>query len=78
MSARSCRGDRDAAFNLGVLLYEQGDLDGAEAAWRRCLSGHHVQAAANLAFLLQRRGDLDGARAAYAAAERWADAIPSG
>jgi tetratricopeptide (TPR) repeat protein len=72
------RGDRDAAFNLGVLLYEQGDLDGAEAAWRRCLSRHHVQAAANLAFLLQRRGDLDGARAAYAAAERWADAIPSG
>ena len=72
------RGDRDAAFNLGVLLYERGDLDGAEAAWRRCLSRHHVQAAANLGFLLQRRGDLDGARAAYAAAERWADAIPSG
>jgi O-antigen/teichoic acid export membrane protein/tetratricopeptide (TPR) repeat protein len=72
------RGDRDAAFNLGILLYEQGDLDGAEAAWRRCLSRQHVQAAANLGFLLQRRGDPEGARAAYAAAERWADATPSG
>ena len=29
------RGDPDAAFNLGVLLYETGDLDGANAAWRR-------------------------------------------
>ena len=66
------RGDRDAAFNLGILLYEQGDLDGAEAAWRRCMSGHHAEAAANLGFLLERRGDVDEADAAYAAAERWA------
>ena len=71
-------GDRDAAFNLGILLYEQGDLDGAEAAWRRCMSRHHAQAAANLGFLLQRRGDLDAAGAVYAAAERWADVAPSG
>ena len=32
---RAQRCDPDAAFNLGVLLYEAGDLDGAEAAWRR-------------------------------------------
>jgi len=70
------RGDHDAAFNLGVLLYEVGDLDGAEAAWRRCMVHQHAQAASNLGFLLERRGDLDGAGAAYAAAERWADSTP--
>ena len=62
--ARGARGDRDAAFNLGVLLYEQGDLDGAEAAWRRCMSRHHAQAAANLGFLLQRRATSTELRAA--------------
>ena len=67
------RGDGDAAFNLGVLLYEAGDLDGAETAWRRCVERRHARAAANLGYLLQRRGDLEGALLAHADAERWSE-----
>jgi hypothetical protein len=54
-----------------VLLYEAGDLDGAEAAWRRCIERQHARASANLGFLLQGRGDLEGALAAHADAKRW-------
>ena len=53
------RGDPDAAFNLGVLLYEAGDLDGANAAWRRSAGRGHVRAAANLLFLSRRRRELE-------------------
>jgi hypothetical protein len=49
------RGDRDAAFNLGVLLYETGDLSGAEAAWQRGVKRGDMRAAANLVFLAPRR-----------------------
>ena len=55
------RGDPDAAFNLGVLLYEAGDLDGAEAAWRRSAGRGHARAAENLEFLLRHRQELETA-----------------
>ena len=48
---------------------EQGDLDGAQAAYQQAIaSGHprHAPAAArNLGNILSERGDLAGARAAY-------------
>jgi tetratricopeptide (TPR) repeat protein len=53
-----------AASNLGVLLQERGDLDGAEDAWRRGLELGHGAAAHNLGVLLQERGDLKAAVAA--------------
>ncbi len=49
------RGDPDAPFNLGVLLYEVGDLDGAEASWRRSVHRGHPRATENLEFLVRRR-----------------------
>jgi hypothetical protein len=42
-----------------VLLYEVGDLDGAEAAWRRSAGRGHVRAAANLLFLSRHRRQLE-------------------
>ena len=58
-----------AAVNLGVLLEEQGDADGAKAAYQQAIdSGHADQApkaAVNLGVLLKEQGDADGAKAAY-------------
>ena len=53
------RGDRDAAFNLGVLVYEAGDFEAAEAAWRRSAGRGHVRAAANLLFLSRHRRESE-------------------
>jgi hypothetical protein len=69
--------DGDAAFNRGVVLYEQGDLGSAEAAWRRAAESHHARAATRLGMALERRGDLDGASEAYRDAERWGDPVES-
>ncbi len=55
------------------MLYEVGDIDGAQGAWLRCVEHEHARAATNLGFLLQQRGDLEGARSAYYAAECWGD-----
>jgi hypothetical protein len=38
-----------------VLLYEAGDHDGAEAAWRRSVERGNARARENLAYLLRRR-----------------------
>ena len=58
-----------AAFNLGVLLAEQGDADGREG---RLPAGHRLRArrwaptaAVNLGVLLRSRVMWTGARAAY-------------
>ncbi|MGZ6564933.1 MAG: hypothetical protein ACXVH3_35195 [Solirubrobacteraceae bacterium] len=59
MSAPSRRGDPDAAFNLGVLVYEAGDFEAAEAAWRRSAGRGHVRAAANLLFLSRHRRESE-------------------
>jgi tetratricopeptide (TPR) repeat protein len=58
-----------AAFGLGVLLKEQGDLAGARAAWQRGIDSGHPdaapRAAVNLGILLREWGDAAGARAAW-------------
>jgi hypothetical protein len=67
----------NVAFKLGVMLYERGHHDEAEAAWRRAVQHRHARAATRLGMALERRGDLDGASQAYLDAERWGDAIGS-
>jgi tetratricopeptide (TPR) repeat protein len=62
-----------AAFRLGVLLEEQNDLAGAEAAYRRADLQGHAAAASNLGVLLERRGDLRSAKAAYRRADERGD-----
>jgi tetratricopeptide (TPR) repeat protein len=53
-----------AAFSLGVLLRERGDLDEAERWWREAATSGDPAAAFSLGVLLRERGDLDEA-------ERW-------
>jgi tetratricopeptide (TPR) repeat protein len=57
------------AFNVGVMLTEQGDLAGAIAAYRFAVDSDHPditpRAAVNLGVLLEEQGDLDGARTLY-------------
>ena len=53
-----------AAFNLGVLLREQGDIEGAEAAWRRADERGDPTPTFNLGVLLREQGDIEGAEAA--------------
>jgi Flp pilus assembly protein TadD len=48
-----------------VLLQERGDVEGAEAAYRRGDERGHAVAAFNLGVLLQERGDLEDAEASY-------------
>ena len=56
---------RIAAFNLGVLCQERGDLEGAEEAYRLADERGEPSGAINLGSLLQDRGELDEAEAAY-------------
>ncbi len=53
------------AFNLGVLLHQQGDTAGAAAAYERAERRGDPDAAFNLGVLLYEAGDLDGAEAAW-------------
>ena len=58
-----------AEYNLGILLKEQGDIEGARAAYQRAIDSGHLDAAPmaafNLGVLLKEQGDIEGARAAY-------------
>jgi tetratricopeptide (TPR) repeat protein len=59
-----------AAVNLGILLRERGDVEGARVALRRAVNSGHADAAPmaalNLGTLLLRElRDVEGARAAY-------------
>jgi tetratricopeptide (TPR) repeat protein len=58
-----------AAFSLGAMLQQQGDLTAARAAYRQAIdSGPRDQApnaATALGILLQEQGDITGARANY-------------
>lgn len=58
-----------AVGNLGVVLKDQGDLEGARAAYQQAIDTGDPKAApaamVNLGALLVKRGDLDGARAAF-------------
>ncbi len=58
-------GDAGGAFNLGVLLHQRADLDGASAAYERAERRGDPDAAFNLGVLLYEFGNLDGAEAAW-------------
>jgi Flp pilus assembly protein TadD len=58
-------GHAGGAFNLGVVLHERGDVDGAKAAYERAEQRGDPDAAFNLGVLLYEAGDLDGAEAAW-------------
>jgi tetratricopeptide (TPR) repeat protein len=57
-----------SARNLGVLLAEQGDVEGASTAFQQAIASGHPdeapRAARNLGLLLAEQGDVDGARSA--------------
>ena len=59
----------EAAFNLGLLLREQDDTEGARAAYEQAVGSNHPdyapRAVFNLGNLLQDQGDLEKARVAY-------------
>ena len=59
------RGSTVSSYYLGVLLEQRGDLEGAEAAYRRSEKHGFHRATYNLGVLLEQRGDLEGAEAAY-------------
>jgi TPR repeat protein len=58
-------GDAGGAFNLGVVLHQRADLDGARAAYERAEERGDADAAFNLGVLLYEADDLDGAEAAW-------------
>ena len=53
------------AFNLGVILYQRGDLAGAREAFERAERRGDPDAAFNLGVLLYETGDLESAEAAW-------------
>jgi peptidoglycan hydrolase-like protein with peptidoglycan-binding domain/tetratricopeptide (TPR) repeat protein len=68
------RADASNAFNLGLSLQEQGDLTGAQAAYRHADEYGHGPAASNLGALLEEQGASAEAEAAYRRADRRGDA----
>jgi len=58
-------GDAAGSFNLGVVLHQRGDVDGATAAYERAEERGDADAAFNLGVLLYEAGNLDGAEAAW-------------
>jgi predicted O-linked N-acetylglucosamine transferase (SPINDLY family) len=60
-----------ACFNLGATLTNEGDLDGAEDAYRKAISlaPGFIHPRLNLGLLLERKGDIAGAVAAW----RWVE-----
>ena len=61
--------EAERAVELGFRLLEQGDVEGAERAYRSADELGDVAAASNLGVLLEHRGDLAGAEAAYRRAD---------
>jgi TPR repeat protein len=58
-------GHAGGAFNLGVVLHQRGDVEGAKAAYERAEQRRDPDAAFNLGVLLYEADDLDGAEAAW-------------
>lgn len=58
-------GHTEAMFNLGVLLFDQGDNDGARIWWARAAEQGHTGSMRAVGALLHRQGDTDGARTWY-------------
>jgi peptidoglycan hydrolase-like protein with peptidoglycan-binding domain len=67
--------DGAVAFDLGVLLEEQGNVAEAQAAYGRADERGHGPAASNLGRLLEEQGALAEAEAAYRRADQRGDAI---
>jgi peptidoglycan hydrolase-like protein with peptidoglycan-binding domain/TPR repeat protein len=63
-----------AAFDLGLLLVQQGDRAGAKEAFRRADQRGHVTAAFDLGALLLQEGDRAGAEEAFRRADQRGDA----
>src|SRR5699024_6522055 len=59
--------DGDVMFNLGVLAYEQGDVEGAVDWWNKATdsSDTYTRGMANLGMLKLADGDVDGANAIF-------------
>lgn len=59
--------DGDVMFNLGVLAYEQGDVEGAVDWWNKATdsSDTYTRGMANLGMLKLADGDVDGAKAIF-------------
>ena len=66
---RSNSPEAQLGYLLGLLLEEWGDLEAAEAAYRRADEGGIAAGAWNLALLLEERGELRQAEAAYRRAD---------
>ena len=58
-------GDAGGAFNLGVVLHQCADVEGAIAAYERAEQRGDPDAGFNLGVLLYEAGDLEGAEAAW-------------
>lgn len=58
-------GDAAGAFNLGIVLHQRGDLDGATAAYGRAEERGDPDAAFNLGVLLYEAGNLNAAETAW-------------
>ena len=58
-------GDASGAFNLGVVLQQRADIDGAAAAYKRADERGDPDAGFNLGVLLYEAGDLDAAEDAW-------------
>ena len=61
--------DAKPSLELGASLLEQGDMAGAERAYRAADERGDAVGASNLGVLLENRGDLAGAEAAYRRAD---------
>jgi peptidoglycan hydrolase-like protein with peptidoglycan-binding domain/tetratricopeptide (TPR) repeat protein len=68
------RADPIGAYNLGVLLEQHDDRQGAIAAYERADRLGHPAAATNLGVLLEQQGQLAAAQAAYQRAGQRGDA----
>ena len=65
------------SYNVGVLLEQCDDVEGAEAAYRRADEHGLAAGAYNFGVLLEERGDREGAVAAYARAIQSGDSEPA-
>jgi tetratricopeptide (TPR) repeat protein len=72
---KDAEGDPEAAFRAGLLLEQAGDIERAEAAFRRADERGHACGATEVGRLLEHRGDWDGAEAAYRRGAERGDAV---
>lgn len=57
----------DAWFNIGLLRYEQGNIDGAVEAYERAgqVDSRYTRGLANIGYIQLKRGETDAARATF-------------